>query len=70
MLAYECNQPTDETSYAIIKNLLDHGALVNCETPTLAELLTLAKQYNVYSKNNGNDYYNKIICILNEYSTK
>lgn len=70
VLAYACNQPADETSYAIIKNLLEHGALVNSKTTTLAELLTLTKQYNVYPENSGNDYYNKIISILNEYSTK
>jgi ankyrin repeat protein len=70
VLAYACNQPADETSYAIIKNLLEHEALVNSKTTTLADLLTLAKQYNVYPENSGNDYYNKIISILNEYSTK
>lgn len=70
VLAYACNQPADETSYAIIKNLLENGALVNTKTTTLQDLLTLAKQYNVSQGNSGNDYYNKTINILNEYSTK
>lgn len=69
-LAYACNQPADEASYGIIKNLLEHGALVNSKTTTLADLLILAKQYNVNTGDSGNDYYNKIISILNEYSTK
>ncbi|RII34201.1 ankyrin repeat domain-containing protein [Clostridium chromiireducens] len=69
-LAYACNQPADETSYAIIKNLLENGALINTKTTTLQDLLTLAKQYNVYDGNSGNEYYNKIVSILNEYSTK
>ena len=70
VLAYACNQAADETSYAIIKNLLENGALVNTKTTTLQDLLTLAKQYNVSQGNSGNDYYNKTINILNEYSTK
>ncbi|WP_315072453.1 ankyrin repeat domain-containing protein [uncultured Clostridium sp.] len=70
VLAYACNQPADETSYAIIKNLLENGALINTKTTTLQDLLTLAKQYNVSQGNSGNDYYNKTINILNEYSTK
>lgn len=70
VLAYACNHPADEASYDIIKSLLENGALVNSKTTTLADLLTLAKQYNVYPGNSGNDYYNKIISILNEYSTK
>lgn len=70
VLSYACNQPADEASYAIIKNLLENGALVNTNTTTLQDLLTLAKQYNVYQGNSGNDYYNKTISILNEYSTK
>jgi len=70
VLAYACNQTANSASYAIIKSLLEHGALVNSKTTTLAELLTFAKQNNVNTWNNGNNYHNKIISILNEYSTK
>ena len=69
-LSYACNHAASSTSYAIIKSLLEHGALVNSKTTTLAELLTLAKQSNVNFKNSDNDYYNKIISILNKYNTK
>lgn len=70
VLAYACSHNADETSYAIIKNLLEHGALVNSKTTTLAELCALAKQYNENTRTSNNDYYNKIISILKEYSTK
>jgi uncharacterized protein len=70
VLSYACNQAASSTSYAIIKSLLEHGALVNSKTTTLGELLTLAKQSNVNIKNSDNDYYNKIISILNKYNTK
>ncbi|APC39269.1 ankyrin repeat domain-containing protein [Clostridium estertheticum] len=70
VLAYACSQKSNSTSYSIIKSLLEHGALVNSKTSTLAKLLTLAKQYNVNTQNSDNDYYTKITSILNEYNTK
>lgn len=70
VLAYACSQPSDESSYTIIKNLLEHGALVNSKTTTLEALITLVKQYNENTKDSNNDYYNNIISILNEYSAK
>ncbi len=70
VLAYACNQPADEASYAIIKNLLEHGALVNSKTKTLSDLLTLINEKNVNSTGSNKEYYDKIISILDVYGTK
>ncbi|UZW12681.1 ankyrin repeat domain-containing protein [Clostridium pasteurianum] len=70
VLEYACNQNVEYASYTIIKNLLEHGALVNTKTTNLEKLLTLVKEHNVNASDINTDYYNKIISILNQYSSK
>ena len=70
VLSYACSLTADETNYDFIKNLLECGALVNSKTTTLEDLLSLTKKYNVKNGVNSNDYYKKIVSILNDYGTK
>jgi ankyrin repeat protein len=70
VLEYACNRNAEYGSYAIIKSLLEHGALVNTKITSSEKLLTLVKKHNVNVSDINKDYYNKIISILNQYSTK
>jgi ankyrin repeat protein len=70
VLADACSRKAEYASYAIIKSLLEHGALMNTRTTSLAKLLTLIKERNVNASDINTDYYNKIISILKQYGTK
>ncbi len=70
VLQYACDHIPDYTHYSNIKTLLEAGALVNTNTTTLENLTTLFKKYSTNISNPNDDYSDKIISLLSEYSNK